>query len=165
LAELRAWIDHRALDVEARIDRQHVEAGGGAEGHLPGEQLEIARDRLGRQRAILVAEGDDAARLAGGAQRDAEQLQEFGAVPLGDLVGPVDQILGQEGEQLDDGDAGIGGIEVGPFGRVDGDAGERLVDQGAIVTIVDAGGGQRHQPLPNGIETLVRSAAPVETRR
>jgi hypothetical protein len=171
VAELLARRVDRPADIESRLERQHVERGRGAEGHAARKQLGAARDEQGVLGPAVVGEGCEPARLLRRRERQAEQLEELGAVALGDLVGAVEQALGDVREQLDQRHARIGIVEVGPFGRVRGDARDQFVDQSLVAAGVDRGGGQGHGPvLPqlaraSGTSSETRCAVPVATRR
>ena len=147
----RDGLASRLLDHRQALDRQHVEAGsvrnatGPARTSRPSSRVTVASGpRSLRSSTMPVAE-------AAGAQRDPEQGEELRPVALRDLVGAVDQRLGQEGEQLEQRDARVAVVEVGPLRVVDRDPGQRLVDEVLVAAgLDDRRGWSSHAPEPYG---------------
>ncbi len=167
--QLRTRRRQRALEDDARLQRQHLDAHLRAERHRAGAQLEVLGHQLRLHRAAVVGDRDQSLRRRGRRQRHAQHLQELDAVALGHQVRAVQQVLGQEREQLHQRDAGIALVEVGPLGRVRLRPAEGVLHQLREAAIVDGGRRERHggsrQAAPSATDTPMRSRASVATRR
>ena len=164
----RGRLCHGSLEIGARLDRQNVDRQLRAERHGSSPHFEISCQLFRLGRTALVLNRDESLRGRRGGQRDTQQLQELGAVALGQQVGPVQQRLGEKREQLNQRDAGISLSKVRPFGRVHAGASQRLLDQLPEAAVVDDGGGERHrsyQVVESGTLRLMRSRAAVATSR
>ena len=112
---------------------------------MSGAHLQAVADRHRPRRRIRNR--DESSRGRRGLQRDAEELQELAAVPLGDLIGAVEKVFGQKREDLDERDAGVTAVEVRPFRDVRRGQLERLAAQRVETAVVDLRQRHRHDVL------------------
>jgi hypothetical protein len=104
---------------------------------LPGAHFDSAIERYRVERSAIIGKAHQTHGRRRRLQRHAQQLQEFSAVALRNLICAIEQVLGQEGEQLDQGDARIALVEIRPFRIVNRNARQRFVQQILVATIID----------------------------